>query len=287
MNKPPIIVSGANGQLGQELKAIAHQYPGFDFHFFSRNELSIEDPQQLEQIFQKLHPAYFINCAAYTAVDKAESEKEQAFQINASAVGTIAALCTRYACSLMHISTDYVFDGSSAIPYREESATGPINVYGESKLEGERLCQLQNSNSLIIRTSWVYSRFGHNFVNTMLRLLQEKPSIRVVNDQVGSPTYGADLAKAIMEIVASGKWVPGVYHYSNSGQTSWFGFAREIASLIHSDCRVEGIPSSEYPTAARRPAYSLLNSDKIARVYGLRILDWKESLRRCLSKSAV
>lgn len=278
-----ILVSGSNGQLGSELQEIARQFKEFQFVFFSRAELSITDRAALEKMFILHRPSYFINCAAYTAVDKAEKEKEIAEEINGHAVGAIATLCSQYDCRLIHISTDYVFNGKASTPLKEDDPVDPVNAYGDSKLMGERLA-MQHTDAVIIRTSWVYSKYGNNFVKTMKRLMGEKESISVVHDQVGSPTYAADLATAIMEIITSGKWEPGIYNYSNSGVISWFDFANEIKKQLHSKCEVYPIPTSQFPTPAKRPAYSVLDREKIQSVYNIKAREWKESLKECIDK---
>jgi dTDP-4-dehydrorhamnose reductase len=279
-----IIVTGSNGQLGSELKELAVQYPSLRFIFLSRNELSITDKRALQNVFQLHHPSYFINCAAYTAVDKAEEERELAFEINGKAVGVIAELCKQNNCRLIHISTDYVFDGNSKQPLTEADRVDPVNAYGESKLLGEQLALKSNPEAIIIRTSWVYSFYGRNFVKTMMRLMKEKESIGVVQDQVGSPTYAADLADAILQIILSGKWVPGIYNYSNEGVISWFDFATEIRTIIHSSCKVNPITTEQFPTPAKRPAYSGLDKTKIQATYPVPIKEWKESLKVCIKK---
>jgi dTDP-4-dehydrorhamnose reductase len=278
-----ILVSGSNGQLGSELREIAGQFKEFQFVFFSRAELSITDNAAMEKMFALHRPSYFINCAAYTAVDKAEKEKEIAEEINGHAVGAIATLCTQYDCRLIHISTDYVFNGKARTPLKEDDPVDPVNAYGDSKLMGERLA-MQHTDAVIIRTSWVYSKYGNNFVKTMKRLMDEKESISVVHDQVGSPTYAADLATVIMEIIASGKWESGIYNYSNSGVISWFDFANEIKKELHSKCEVYPIPTSQFPTPAKRPAYSVLDKEKIQSVYNIMAREWKESLKECIDK---
>lgn len=288
--KQKILVTGANGQLGRELRAAVSitlsagaSVRDFDFIFLTREDLSLEDPRSIAAIFATHHPAYCINCAAYTAVDKAETEKELAFRINGEAVGELAAACRSSGARLIHISTDYVFDGGSATPLKEEDPTGPLNVYGASKLLGEQLALQQNPDTLILRTSWVYSAFGNNFVKTMMRLMREKESIRVVSDQVGSPTYAADLAAVILQIIDGPALIPGIYHYSNEGEISWYEFALAIKELTGSACRVDPIPSAQYPTPARRPHYSLLDKTRIRETYGIKIPAWKDSLVRCLS----
>ncbi|MEO8404640.1 MAG: dTDP-4-dehydrorhamnose reductase [Chitinophagaceae bacterium] len=281
---PTILITGANGQLGKEFQAISSSFTSFQCIFLSKEELSIHDKQQVNDFFKKHQPAYLINCAAYTAVDKAETEKESAYHINSEAVGALASICKEYNTRFIHISTDYVFDGKATTPYTEDSPTHPQSVYGASKLEGEMLAMKLNPSSIVIRTSWVYSTFGKNFVKTMLRLMSEKPSINVVNDQAGSPTYAADLAEAIKDIIVSGNWQPGIYHYSNSGIISWFEFATAIKELSHSSCIVNPIPSSQYPTPAMRPGYSALNTNKINHTFRIPIKEWKSSLAVCLSK---
>jgi dTDP-4-dehydrorhamnose reductase len=278
-----IVVSGSNGQLGSELQELASQYKDLQFIFLSRADLSITDSAALNNIFSIHKPSYFINCAAYTAVDKAEIETDLAGEINGKAVGAIATLCRENGCRLIHISTDYVFNGESGRPLKEDDHVDPVNAYGETKLMGERLA-LQNTDALIIRTSWVYSRYGNNFVKTMKRLMAEKESINVVHDQVGSPTYAADLAEAILVIINSGKWVPGIYHYSNSGVISWFEFASEIIKQLHSNCVVSPITTEQFPTPAKRPAYSVLDKTKIQTDYPIVIKDWKDSLKVCINK---
>ena len=286
MEMKKIIVTGAHGQLGKELQVAARHYPQFDFIFLGREDLSIGDPEKVHSFFNKTRPYCCVNCAAYTAVDKAESDKEQAFAINGEAVGVLAAACRKAGAKLIHISTDYVFDGNSAIPLKEEDPTGPINVYGASKLKGEELALQENPATVIIRTSWVYSEFGNNFVKTMIRLMGEKPSLNVIDDQIGSPTYAADLATAILLILGAGTFVPGIYHYSNEGAISWFQFARAIKELTGSACPIHPIPTSQYPTPARRPHYSLLDKGRIKEVYGLSVPAWKDSLALCIARLA-
>ena len=281
-----ILITGANGQLGKELQALSTSIPGFNFIFLSKEELSIHDTASVNAVFEKNKPGYLINCAAYTAVDKAETDKEAAYDVNAVATGLLATTCKEHNTRFIHISTDYVFNGKATAPYREDAMTDPQGIYGASKLEGEKLAMKLNPSSIIIRTSWVYSEFGKNFVKTMLRLMSEKPSINVVNDQVGSPTYAADLADAIMQIIISGKWQAGIYHYSNSGIISWFDFATAIGEMIGSTCIVNPIPSSQYPTPAIRPGYSVLDTSKISKTFSIQIKDWRTSLKVCLTKLA-
>jgi dTDP-4-dehydrorhamnose reductase len=282
--KQKILVTGSNGQLGKELKKISPSFPQFDFIFLSREDLPIHHFELVRNYFKGYHPQYLINCAAYTAVDRAEQEKDMAFQVNAEAVGVLAAVCKEYHTKFIHISTDYVFDGTATTLYKEDSPTNPQSVYGASKLEGEKQVLQFNPDSIIIRTSWVYSEFGKNFVKTMLKLLQEKEEINVVNDQFGSPTYAADLAEAILQIIASQNWHPSVYHYSNEGIISWYDFAVAIKESTGSNCKINPIPTSQYPTPAKRPAYSALDKTKIQQTFGIELKDWKESLASCLSR---
>lgn len=279
-----ILVTGSNGQLGSELKEMALSYPQTDFIFLDRNQFSITDSEACKNFFELHKPQYFINCAAYTAVDKAEDEKEKAFEINGNAVGNMALLCHQYHCKFVHVSTDYVFNGNSQRPLKETDAVDPVNAYGESKLLGEQLALKNNPDAVIIRTSWVYSYYGKNFVKTMLRLMNEKESIQVVSDQMGSPTYAADLAETIIQITNSKKWMPGIYNYSNEGIISWFEFAVEIKKLTNSSCMVHPVTTEQFTTPARRPAYSVLDKSKIEKIYQIKIKSWKDSLKTCLKK---
>ena len=284
VKKPLVLVTGANGQLGKELQQLADQWTQFEFLFLSREDLPIHHFELVRNFFKATHPSYLINAAAYTAVDKAEHEKELAFQVNAEAVGVLAAICREQHCRFLHISTDYVFDGTARQPYLETATTNPQGVYGSSKLEGERQAMQFNPDSIIIRTSWVYSSFGKNFVKTILRLLKEKPEVRVVDDQVGSPTFAADLAAAILQIVSAKNWISGIYNYSNQGEISWYTFAKAIADLTHNTTPIHPITTAEFPTPAKRPAWSVLDCTKISTVYGISILPWKDSLEKCLKQ---
>jgi dTDP-4-dehydrorhamnose reductase len=277
-----VVVTGSNGQLGSEIVRIADLHPRFQFYFLNREKFPLDDPGKITSWLDQNPVDIFIHCAAYTAVDKAESETDKAFQVNAAAPGLIAAILSKKKAKLIYISTDYVFDGTSAIPLSEQAATDPVNIYGASKLEGEKLVLQSNPLSLVIRTSWVYSSYGNNFVKTMMRLMKERESISVVRDQVGSPTYAADLANAIMQILESDHFIPGIYHYSNEGETNWYEFATEIKKLTGSSCKILPVPSSGFPTPAKRPAYSLMDKSKIRKEYGLYIPDWRYSLAVCI-----
>jgi len=296
MRPTKIFVTGANGQLGRELRVLAPESPQYDFFFFDRSTFPVEDPGAAQAFLTREHPAWLINCAAYTAVDKAESEKETAFEINGDAPGYLADACRKTSTRLIHISTDYVFDGSSATPLKETDPTGPVNTYGASKLEGERQAlQQYPDGTLIIRTSWVYSEFGNNFVKTMIRLMKERPAINVVSDQIGTPTYAADLAAAILHIIGRSTaapehnptFTPGLYHYSNEGQISWYDFALAIRDAIGSTCSVNPIPTAQYPTPAKRPHYSLLDKTRIREIYAIPIPDWYPSLLACLRRLGI
>ena len=280
-----ILVTGANGQLGKEFRALAIQYPQYNFLFTGKEELPVNDNEAVKKYFTNHQINFCINCAAYTAVDKAETEKEKAFSINADAIADLAFVCKTFNVQLIHISTDYVFDGTAQQPYTETDATNPVSIYGQSKLKGEELALQNNPSVIIIRTSWVYSSYGNNFVKTMLRLMKEKDSINVVNDQLGCPTYAADLAMAIMQKIKSkkSKENPGIYHYTNAGITNWYEFAVAIKNITGSNCTVNPIPTTQYPTAAKRPAYSVLDTTKIKEAFNIIIPDWKDSLQHCLA----
>ena len=288
MQKPTIIVSGKNGQLGNELQDACVLFPQFNYRFFARDELDISNCNAIEKIFKKYKPQYFINAAAYTAVDKAETDQESAYLINAEATGNIAKICNQYNTKLIHVSTDYVFDGTGKEPYKENDTTNPVNYYGYSKWTGEQLALENNPHAIIIRTSWVYSVYGNNFVKTMLRLMKERKELNVVNDQVGSPTYAKDIAEAIFQIISKADKTKnfhyGIYHFSNEGIISWYDFAMAIKEIKKFDCVVHPIPTSQYPTPAKRPAYSGMSKEKISKTFGIILKDWKQSLEECLSK---
>lgn len=280
MNK--ILVTGAKGQLGSELQVLSKDYSQFEWVFTDREELDLCDLEQLAFEVARINPQFIINCAAHTAVDRAETELELADILNHQAVAVLAKWSQNNNCKLLHVSTDYVFDGTAAIALTETAVTNPINVYGVTKLAGEKACVQENADSIIIRTSWVYSSFGANFVKTMSKLMQERATLNVVNDQIGSPTYAADLAQAIVTIINHANWQPGIYHFSNEGEISWYEFALAIQEIGGFDCEISGIPASDYPTPAQRPEYSLLDKSKIKASFGVLVPDYKESLTRCM-----
>jgi dTDP-4-dehydrorhamnose reductase len=281
--KPVVIVTGKNGQLGWELQQLAAALEEqFHFIFTDRTTLDLAIPSTIAPFFDQFQPNYFINCAAYTAVDKAESEKELALTINGTAVGEIAKCCEKQHCKLITISTDYVFDGKGTSPYKTNTNTDPVNHYGYSKSVGELLAQKFNPSSIIIRTSWVYSIHGNNFVKTMLRLMKEKTDLKIVNDQIGCPTYAGDLALALIKIIEEDQkenYQSGIYHYSNTGVISWFDFAVAIKKLADLPTELYPITTAEFPTPAKRPAYSVMDTSKIAFDFDIHLRHWEESLR--------
>ncbi len=277
-----ILVTGAKGQLGSELQVLGVNYPQFEWFFTDREELDLSNLTQLDTQLNSIHPQIIINCAAHTAVDRAETEVELSDVLNHKAVAVMAKWSQTNDCNLIHVSTDYVFDGTAATALTESAPTAPINVYGQTKLAGEKACLKYNPDSVIIRTSWVYSSFGANFVKTMSRLMQERDSLNVVNDQIGSPTYAADLAQAIMTILTHADWQAGIYHFSNEGAISWYEFALAIQEIGSFDCEISGIPTSAYPMPAKRPQYSLLDKSKIKNTFGVVVPDYSDSLRKCM-----
>jgi dTDP-4-dehydrorhamnose reductase len=280
--KKNILITGAQGQLGREFQALQASFPQYQFLFADRNELQIADEDSVNDFFSNNTIDVCVNCAAYTAVDKAEQERELATSVNATAVGYLAKACKKNNAQFIHISTDYVFDGTAITAYKPDDKTNPVNFYGQTKLDGEINAITENENSIIIRTAWVYSSFGNNFVKTMMRLMNERESIGVVNDQRGAPTYAADLAAAIMQIIDKNNFVAGIYHYSNKGNISWYEFAKEIGAQTNSTCIVNPITTAQFPTPAARPAFSVLDTEKICSTFGIEVEEWKESLKKCI-----
>ncbi|MEI6728541.1 MAG: dTDP-4-dehydrorhamnose reductase [bacterium] len=288
-----ILVTGKNGQLGQSIYKIHQNYPQFEFTFVDRQVLDFSKPENFGEYFKHNKFDFCINCAAYTKVDQAEAEQELALKVNAEAVGALALELAKQEADLIHISTDYVFNGHSYKPYLETDTTDPINFYGQSKLEGEKLALAMNEKSFILRTSWVWSEFGNNFVKTMVKLGQTKETLNVVVDQIGTPTYAGDLAEAVLKLIANPILISEVdpdqsvsellqnsriFNYSNEGVCSWYDFATEIMALKGLNCQVNPIPANDYPTPAQRPFYSVLSKQKIKQNFDLQIPHWRTSL---------
>lgn len=286
-----ILVCGSSGQLGSELREIAekHSTGNFNFIFTDKTELDISSESSVIEYFNQHQLSYCINCAAYTAVDKAESDTENAFKVNVAAVENLAKACQKNAVKFLHISTDYVYHNDQNIPFKEEDPTNPQSVYGRTKLEGESKAFEFCTNTIVIRTSWVYSKYGNNFVKTILKLGADRPELKVIFDQIGTPTYAADLADSILEIIKfdinnTGTSWKGIYHYSNEGVCSWYDFAKAIFEIKKIDCNVYPIETKDYPTPAKRPHFSLLNKSKIKSTFHISIPYWRESLVKCLKE---
>jgi dTDP-4-dehydrorhamnose reductase len=280
-----VLVTGSGGQLGQSLQFIAPNYPEIDFVFCNSTDLDITSIENVKQVFEKNKPKFCINTAAYTAVDKAESEPEKAYLINVLGVKNLAETCREFNVTLIHISTDFVFDGDSQITYNEDNTPNPTGVYGQTKLDGEKIVQAILDNHIIIRTSWVYSQFGNNFMKTMIRLGNEKHTLSVVNDQIGTPTNAVDLAQVIVQIILNKTLQSAIcnlqskiFNFSNEGQCSWYDFAKKIFEINHINIDLKPIPTSSYPTPAKRPAYSVLDKSKIKEIFGIEIRNWEDSL---------
>ena len=280
-----ILVTGSNGQLGSEIRELSSAY-SHQFFFTDHLELDICDSKAVQQFFQDHQIDLCINCAAHTAVDKAESEPEKARAINAQGALNLASACASVQAWIIHVSTDFVFDGNHSKPYREDDQAHPLSVYGQTKWEGEELVRIHCPNHIIIRTAWVYSSYGNNFVKTIQRLCRERDKLGIIYDQVGSPTYAADLADAILTIAESPalEASAGTYHYSNEGVASWFDFAIAIRDISGLHTTIDPIRTEAYPTPAIRPAFSLLDKQKIRDTFGIRIPYWRDSLDRCIQK---
>jgi len=281
-----ILIAGANGQLGNELKVVSKNYYGYDFIFTDVDTLDLSNALQTNEFIKNSRPDWIINCAAYNLVDKAETEPEAAISVNSTSVKNITEAIKNTECRFIHISTDYVYDGSANVPYNEYSVPNPLSAYGRSKLAGEKHALLYHG-SMVIRTSWLYSSFGNNFVKTIIRHGKEKESLRVVFDQTGTPTYAADLAGAIMNIVSGvirNQFAlnAGVYNYSNEGVCTWYDFAIEIIKESGLTCRIEPVLTKDYKLPAPRPAFSVMDKSKIKENYGLSIPHWRDSLSRCI-----
>jgi len=283
-----ILITGSSGQLGCELKELSTRFSGYKFIFTDTPELDITDSAATSEMITNCLPAWIINCAAFTSVDRAEHEEEKAMNVNGRGVDNIVNAISETQCRLIHISTDYVFDGTSSVPYREDAMVSPSTAYGRTKLAGE-VAALAHPLSLVLRTSWLYSSYGNNFVKTILNKAGSEDDINVVFDQTGSPTYAGDLAFAIMEIISgtiknSHTFVPGIFHYANEGHCSWYDLAVEIINYAGSGCRVNAVASSSYHTKARRPSFSVLDKRKIRETYNIKIPHWRVSLNNCLNK---
>ncbi|MDC0415212.1 dTDP-4-dehydrorhamnose reductase [Gammaproteobacteria bacterium] len=281
--KIKILITGCNGQLGKEIQLVAMRYPCYLFNFKNKSDLDISDMSSVKKTIQDNKPDFIINCAAYTAVDKAESQYEIAEAVNHLAVNNLVNICSQLSIGLIHISTDYVFDGLASRPYKENDSTSPQSVYGSTKLKGEEVLMESNlKNSLIIRTSWVYSRYENNFFSKILELTSRKNSLDIVSDQIGSPTYTKDLAVMLLMIIEKLDLAyPDIFHYSSTGQVSWFDFANEIVRLSGNQCLLNPINTDNYPTAAKRPKFSVLDNTKIKKKFNIEIPNWKESLYNC------
>lgn len=277
-----ILVTGANGQLGQCLQKISSQFEEFEFIFTDSETLDITIKEEVNDFFWQNAPDFCINAAAYTAVDLAETDVGKAFLVNADGAENLAEACSENNAQFIHVSTDYVFDGENNLAYTEEDFTNPLGVYGASKLAGDELALEVNPCSVILRTSWVYSEFGKNFVKTMLSLFATKEELNIVADQFGQPTNANDLAEAIMKIIKSEKITPGIFNFSNLGRISWFDFAEKIAELSEAKIKLNAIETSQYPTPAKRPKNSVLDLDKISKTYAIQLKPWEESIEDCV-----
>lgn len=280
-----VLVTGSSGQLGQSLQFIAPSYPQIDFVFCDSKTLDITNFENCNQVFDKYKPNFCINAAAYTAVDKAESEPEKAFAINVTGAKNLAEVSKKFDTVLLHVSTDFVFDGNKKTPYLEQDLPNPTGVYGQTKLDGEKAIQQVLEKHFIIRTSWVYSQFGNNFMKTMLRLASERDTISVVNDQIGSPTNAVDLAEILVKIILTDNQQLttdnfGIYNFSNEGQCSWYDFAKKIFEINNISINLLPIPTSSFPTPVKRPSFSVLDKTKIKRVFGIEINNWEISIEK-------
>ncbi len=277
-----ILVTGANGQLGLSLQALQDKYPNLKFVFTNKTNFDISNASQVDRFFNKNSFDWCINCAAYTNVDKAETEAELARSINTTAVMKLAEASEKHNIKLIHVSTDFIFDGSSSEAYVEKDVANPLGVYGRTKLDGEQALIKHCKSFFIIRTSWLYSEFSHNFLKTMLRLEKTKDEINVVSDQIGTPTYAKDLAHVILKIISEDQKAYGVYHYSNEGVASWYDFAKAIFDITNSKININPISTNDFPTLAKRPGFSVLNKEKIKKELNVSIPYWRDSLEKSI-----
>ncbi len=278
-----LLITGANGQLGNEMRIVLGQRPEIEAVYTDVDTLDITDLAQLDAFMGAEGVSHIVNCAAYTAVDKAEDDEANATKVNVDAVRNLGIVAKKYGAKIVHVSTDYVFDGCGHKPYTEDMSVCPTNVYGRTKLAGEEALVAECDDAIIIRTSWLYSSYGNNFVKTMLRLGRERDELNVIFDQVGTPTYAADLAQTILTIIADKEWVSGVYHFSNEGVCSWYDFTIMIHKLAEIECKVNPIESSAYPVRTPRPHYSVLNKTKIKTTFSIEVPYWVDSLQKCLN----
>lgn len=281
-----IIVTGASGQLGMSLQDLAKQYPAFIFHFLSSKDLDITSQENINFVFDAIQPTFCINTAAYTAVDQAEIDVDQAKLVNIIGARNLAKACKKYDCQLIHISTDFVFDGLKASPYTEVDIPAPINVYGQTKLDGEREIASILEKYFIVRTSWLYSAYGKNFMKTMLKLASELNSISVVNDQFGTPTLADDLADVLLKMIVFAtinEAEYGIYHYSNEGKATWYDFAKAIFTISDTPIELTATDSTQFVSLAKRPKYSVLCKDKIKKNFDISINSWTSSLQNCIT----
>lgn len=278
-----LLITGANGQLGNEMRVALQQCADIDVVYTDVDTLDITDLAQLDAFMLAEKVSHIVNCAAYTAVDKAEDDEVNATKVNVDAVRNLGIVAKKYDAKIVHVSTDYVFDGKSFKPYTEDMPVCPTNVYGRTKLAGEEALFAECENAIVVRTSWLYSSFGNNFVKTMLRLGRERDELNVIFDQVGTPTYAADLAQTILAIITDKEWVSGIYHFSNEGVCSWYDFTIMIHKMAGIECKVNPIESSAYPVRTPRPHYSVLNKTKIKTTFSIEIPYWVDSLQKCLN----
>ena len=282
-----ILVTGANGQLGWELGQLAANYPAFEFVLVDRSQLDLAFPASFENTIHKIAPDCIINTAAYTAVDKSETEKDLSYAVNASAVEALAGICKKLVIPFITYSTDYVFDGAATAPYTTSTKVDPVNYYGSTKAAGESMAIQANEDTIVIRTSWVFSSHGNNFVRTMLRLMKERDQLNIVADQKGRPTYAKDLAIATMKMIEAihfGKSFKGIYHFANQGETTWYDFAATIKAFAGLTCDLQPIETKDFPTPAKRPAYSVLDTSKIEEDLAIKIPNWEDALKECIKE---
>ncbi|WP_417291558.1 dTDP-4-dehydrorhamnose reductase [Corallibacter sp.] len=277
-----VLITGSNGQLATCIKDLEKQHPNLSFIYTNSSQLDLTNQEAINSFFETNKIDWCINCAAYTAVDKAETDTENAFKVNEQGPKHLALVCDKHNAKLIHVSTDFVFDGSKSSPYNEEDQTKPLGVYGASKLQGELAIKDVMNAFFIVRTSWLYSEHGNNFMKTMLRLAKTNKELNIVADQVGTPTYAKDLAGALLSIITSNSNKYGVYHYSNEGVTSWYDFAKAIFDISEIEIKVNPIPSNEFPTPAKRPSYSVLDKQKIKENLNIETLYWRERLKKAI-----